>query len=304
VCSFSGTSLSAEPVPPLGLAGNFRKMYVKLVSDPDSGGSSNGYTFTLRKNKSNTGVATTILSSTSSFQNAYTGANVHFAATDTVSLAISKSGSPANSPAFSLIIEFEPDAEDGSTVLLSGERSNLSTANNVFCAIAGEQGVNTVETGLYVVMPMAGTITGFNVNVVTAPGGTATRTFTLRQNASSVGTAITYSSGTSGIQSQSESITVSQGDRITILFNTANSPAASAGGFSVVFKPTTTGQFVIPFNSASNILTNSVSNYIELSGTASTIGSTETLQNIFTADISLAGWTAYLSTTPGGGAKK
>ena len=303
VCAFSGTSISLEPVPPLGLAGNFRKMYVKLVSDPDSGSSAKGYVFTLRKNKVDTVVTTTILSSTASFQNSYTGADVHFTATDTVSLSVVRSSTPANSPAFSVILEFEADAGDGSTTLLSGFHGNLSSTTGQYAPIAGEESGNVTEGIQYVVIPMSGTITSFSANVVVAPGGTATRVYTLRQNASSVGTTISYSSGTSGIITQSQSLTVSQGDRFTILSTVANSPAASAGGFSIIFKPTTSGQFIIPMNVVT-ALSNSASSYTGIAGINTTASSTETIQNIATADFSLQGWTAYLLNTPGGGAKK
>lgn len=311
VYSHDGAPTSGEPATPILLAGNFRKMYVQLDGDPDSGGSSKGYTLTLRKNKTtNTAVTCTVLSSTANFQCAYTGSDVHVTASDTVAYQITAVSTPANTPGLSIIIEFEPDADDGSTVMMfSGGGSAVSSSDGQYFAFAGSAAGSATENTKFVVIPMDGTITLFGTNLGTVPGAGTSRTYTLRQttgsgagSGSNVGTAITYGAAANGLTTQAESISVTKGDRIDFIQNVSGSVASSQLAWGMVFKPTTTGQFILATSTSATSLstTNATPSYITMSGGSGTSGTTESAQQqAATADFQLNGYSACLNVSPG-----
>jgi len=190
----SGGDLSTvDAQSPMPTAGNFRKLFVQLLSDPDSGGSSNGYVFTLQKNHGDTGITVTILSSTTNFQASYSGADVHYAKGDTVSLAFVTSGTPANAPRWTSAIEFQGDLNHES-ILLGGVIS-LTGTTATFASLTGDKANGATENQMYTLFPMAATITGLSVRLATVPGSTKDRTFTLRQTTSGTTTAGVLSIG-------------------------------------------------------------------------------------------------------------
>jgi hypothetical protein len=294
------------------VAGNFRKMYAVLLTDPDSAASSNGYTFTLRKNGVATAATVTILSSTSSFEASYAGADVHFAAGDLVDYEQDVVGSPANAPLASFIIEFQSDSGGGyyKTILTSGIKGASLTATGAqFLSAFGQLAQNATEGNTYTVVPMAGTITSFSSQLTTVPGTSNSRTFTIRQTSggstSSVGTAITYSAAQNGVHTQTQSISVAAGDLIDYQEDVTGTPATSKAGFSLVFEPTTGGQFIIPSSyPLGSILSASATRYVGLSVGAGAVETTEAnAKQVVTADFSLNGWTAWLDVSPGGSGK-
>lgn len=287
---------------PMPVAGNFRKFYVRLNSDPDSGASSNGYKITIRKNAADTALTVTILSSTASFEAAYTGADVHFAAGDRIDMSVALSGTPATAVRFASIVEFQGDS--GEAILLGNSADGLvSATSGIFLAFAQGAGGATENTR-YTMFPLAGTITSFAAYLSTVPGTSKSRTLQLRQTTagvtSYVGTPITYGAAENGYKQANQSVSVAVGDMLDVESDTSGSPAASKMCWSLAYVPTTPGEFVIPENS----LTSGAGNrYFNLSGIDNS--STEaTAHNLATADFNLLGWTGWLSAAPGGGAKK
>ncbi len=74
----------------------------------------------------------------------------------------------------------------------------------------------------------AGEITRFRTNLATAPGTTATRTFTVRKNAVDTGLTVTYASGESGEKVVTSTVTVAAGDKISIASTVGTAAAADS----------------------------------------------------------------------------
>ncbi len=319
IFSASGAPFASDILAPIGIAGTFRHLCFKFNSDPDSGGSSKGWNITLNKNIVAQAVSVAILSSDSgtSFAKCYTGAGVHFSATDNPEYVITAAagGAGANTPIGSATIEFEPDANDGTTVLLGDNAGNsLPTTNNYYLSFSSVGGFTTENTRM-TVFPMDGTITSFFFKTNNAVTGTQTRTYTLRKTTGSgAGTttsctsnacggtdaAILYSSGGTsfGVQQVAENIPITAGDRIDIIQNTANTPTLAQGGWGILFKPTTGGQYII--NAINMTASNSSSVYGPLDG-YSPSATEATVQVISITDTTLQGFTMCGTVSPGAG---
>lgn len=302
----SGPSFATNEVtPPIPTAGKIRNLYVKLLSDPDSGGSGNGYIFTVRKSGVDQAMTVSILSSTPSFQAAYTGADISYAVGDRLSMKVDQVGAPANSPRIAFLVEFESNTANESILMGGTTGANLANTNGLFCTIAGDRSPSTTnEEQYYTVAPTAGQISSFTVYLATTPGGTATRTFTLRVNGVDQTTAITYTSAQNGVKTQAETITIAAGDRISLRSDTTNTPSVSQVGWGVVFKPTVDGEFIIPIAGGLSNLNNAATRWIALSGSGVSVASTEAnAQTILNTDFALKGWSGWVDVAPTGATK-
>jgi len=229
-----------------------------------------------------------------------------YAKGDTMRMRSQPVGTPANTPRFTLVAEFQSDtANEG--ILLGGSSSLSSTQK--WLPIAGTLAASGTESLTYTMFPLAATLAGVSVNLSAAPGTGNTRTFTLRKTSggstSSVGTAITYGAAESGVKHQAESISVAAGDMLSIQSDVTGTPAAALLGVGIVYNPTTDGQFVIPLAASAGQLSTSAARYVPPSSSNNTPTATEAnTQQVMMTDFSLRGWTAWLDASPGGSGKK
>ena len=381
--------LTGEPNIPMPAAGNFRKLYAVLLSDPDSAASSKGYTFTLRSEHSNTSATVTILSSSATpgfgtytsgisatgsagqtctlsslngggssaeftvsltntntiaggtalvrtafgsgytsaptsatarsgtatcsgtatisttliWPGSYSGADVHFAVGDRVNYSVVPISSPANAPYYSVAIEFQGD--NGEAVLLGVHGGTaFASTGGVWVSPAGSRPSSTPENQRYTISSLDGTISRFVFYLASAPGAGTGRTFSLRKNAASVGNAVVYSDTTNGIVNQSESVSIVAGDLLSIQSDVSGSPATSSGGWGVALKPTTAGQFIVPYSSEAAQLSASGARYVSLAYSGGTPTTTEnTMQTALASDMVIRGFTAWLDAAPGSSKK-
>ncbi len=319
---------ATEVLSPVLTAGNFRHLCFHFNSDPDSGGSSKGWTITLQKSSSPgfssspTAITVDVLSSDSgtSFSKCYTGADVHFGAGDYANYKITAAagGAGANTPIGSSTIEFEADANDGRTLISTSSVATVLTTDSNYLNFSGVAGLTSTENTRMMVMPMDGTITSFLFYSSAAVTGSQTKTYTIRKTTGSgagtttsctsnacggTDTSIVYSVAgvVSGDQQVTENIPITAGDRINILQNSTGSPTLGNIAYGILFKPTTTGQFVIPMGFAT--ASTSVATYISPSGhgTNSTSATEATVSEIFITGFSLNGFTMCATVSPGAG---
>ena len=314
----ANTQVCTVPMPAAGYLGNIRFI---LAGAPDTSGSGKGYNVSLVQNGTVSGTAT--LAVTGSGTTGIYSGSIHYAVDDQVCLNVAETGSPANSPRMSWLIDFTPDTA-GVNIFLGTTASTNFPANGVdhFVSLNGDSTtVNTAESGSYLIMPMSGTITNFTFYLATTPGSGNTRQFKLKQcsgascTSSPVGTAITYTAAQNGICSScpvSQSISFSAGDLFDIwqTETLGTVPTASAASWGVAYTTTTQGQFVIPVAGTSGtLLSTSAVRYVSMAATCCQGGGTAwpnatraDVQNlIYTTTMVLEGYYVWFSTSPSPG---
>lgn len=291
--------------------GTLRNLYVLLDSDPDSGGSGNGYRFRVRYASGNgtlgdTNLYVDVLSSTSNFRNSNTSDTVSITAGDKVSLAVERVGTPANAPNFTFVIEFEGTTSTESMYCGRTASGTLGTGDTTYIPIAMQGSSHATEYRTSMIMPCAGTITQLYIRLATAPGSGKTRTFRVRVNeATPTGYADVSFANTSGINNAAQNIDVAAGDRIDILMTMTqgSTPTASSYSGSIVFQPDTAGEFAIPYGCnalAANYLLGANNQYfpVHAGNAEGTVGEVDQ-GTIFTDDFTVKQACAWISPAPG-----
>lgn len=92
------------------------------------------------------------------------------------------------------------------------------------------------------IMAVAGDISSMRVKLTTAPGGTATRVYTLRKNGVDTGLVVTLNPSDTDI-SASSTVSFDAGDKVTIGLTIANAPANTHAGIALTWNPTVNGYF-------------------------------------------------------------
>lgn len=307
------TLSSVEFTDVVPTAGTFRKLYVRLSGDPDSGGSANGYTFTVRTatgagSMADTSLTVQILSSTSNFRNSDTSHEVTVSAGDRIDMSIvPTTPNPANAVRFSFIVEFESSTANETILLGDSMGSSIGTVTPIYIPVGGQQNPNATENQTYTIFPCAGTITQFYGRLVTAPGSGYTRTASLSCNGTGSctgGTALNWAN-VSGNQNHSQDISISAGDVVDVAWTYTGgvSPASGSGFVGIIFKPTTDGQFVIPLSASAIVLQTSGTDYLPIASSDQTRDGTESdTVNIGWNDFAIIGVYGLLDVAPGNGA--
>lgn len=236
---------------------------------------------------------------------------VHIAQGDTYDLRQCPSnatGCPAGTaPVASQIsteIVYIPD-NIGETFLGGNDSTNLSTPTS-YLAFMGSGFVSTAEPDRYMVNSISGTATVLCTNLSGAPGATKTRTFTLRQNGFDTGLLTTYGAAVTGQLCSTGSITVSPGDTLSL----ESSQTGGAGGgaglyFGLTIVATNPGEFNIPSNAATGLLSATALRYMPLGAFDSTVGALPSASENFrlfgNADYNITGLYVQLATAPGAG---
>lgn len=131
-----------------------------------------------------------------------------------------------------------------STQLICG-RGVLSTLNNdpysgVISALFG-RGSQVIACPV----PAAGTFQNWHLILTAAPGGTATRTYTLRKNGSNTALTITFGSGDTDKSDTTHTVSFNAGDTIDFIQTVTGTPAAADMKSSIEFVPSVADTHIV-----------------------------------------------------------
>lgn len=236
-------------------AGKFTNLYMKGSLAAGVGKSRN---VILRKNGADTSL---LLNFGATDTVKYSLVKESVVAGDLVSFVSVPTGSPANALYYGSI-EFWPD--DPNESILMGGTGDVSLGNTLryLCPHALANGA-TAESDVWTVIAnyrggQYGTITKFQVALSAAPTGTQSRTFEIRKNGAGTGITVTIT-GTATTGSATGSVTVSDGDYLTIGATASGSAASSKAYYGIVIEPDSVGEYLIPGVSGGSLSTTGAS---------------------------------------------
>jgi hypothetical protein len=288
-------------------SGTLRNLRVVLDGSPDNGAGTQSYTITVRKNGSDvTGFACTISETETSCQDAGPASPMTVVKGDLVNYSVAFANTPT-SRSISTMIEFQGDSANQVILLGSYQEALRADATNRYGPIHGHY-VHATEAVARGVLPVAGTITGFYVNLVGAPGTDNTRTFKIFKNgvaeASSV---IEYGAAESGLKEVTGLSITSNGTSDVFSVELDATEGGTLGStdsaqWSVLFAPTTNGEFPILAGGTSSNLATGATKYIgQSSSLMAYTDAAGTQQSIGNDDYTIKGMCVVLGTAPGTG---
>ncbi len=122
-----------------------------------------------------------------------------------------------------------------------GTFGSLSTSATEYIGPIGRAAISSTDTTATVtrgLVPFAGVVKNLYVVISVAPGGTATRTFTLRKNGSDQAVTCTVPAGGTTASDTTHSFTVVAGDALTITSTLTETPAACVVTWGFEIDPT------------------------------------------------------------------
>lgn len=307
---FGGNAaLSSEPHIAIPASGTLHSLYI-TTSAAVGADHTAYYTFTVRKAAGDCGSPGTlqvvIYGDTANNRSYDTTNSCAVTEGDYIDLSVTPTGS-VSAVFFSIILGFTPTTANN-TVMVGYSGVAQGATMPVYGMIHSDRSMSsiTTESYAYTIIPMAGTISAFTASLTTAPGGAGkSRTATLRINGADQANPITWTNTDSGFRSNAESISVNAGDLVDVAWSvTGSSLATSDCSMGVVFRPTTSGQFVIPFSGATGQTSASATKYTHLStgGTSTVAGTESSTYQIGWDDFQITGVYAWLDAAPDNGA--
>ena len=242
---YGGGSLNAifDGTGVIACAGRFSNLVIRLNFSP---GSSNSWTFTVQKNGTDTGITVTISDSeTVGIDSTNT---ITVAEGDTITLKTVSSGSPPTRIVYWYMIFDSTTA--GQSFMCAAETGNLSTTVTQYLALTGV-GTSSLSTDINeaeIVISTPGTFKLLYALLNTAPGGGASRTFTLMKNgaATILGATLSGSSETSDSDT-TDTVSVVAGDVIAIRSTmSAFAPNAARVQIGICFEADTARLYMLP----------------------------------------------------------
>lgn len=221
------------------VAGTLKNLYVKLGTAPGGG---NSRTFTVYKNGSPTSLALTI--SGTNTAGSHTSDPVSLAAGDDISLVASSSGSPAATGSVNVGAVFESSVDHQYICSVSGINP-LTTGSTQYAYLSGRGDINggvfNQTQGLTRnLFDATAKIVGIRAKMIdAAPGSGKSWTFTLQKNGSDTGLACTISD-TNTQASDTDSISLADGDLLETKIVPANSPTSSRASISYIIEQAVT----------------------------------------------------------------
>jgi hypothetical protein len=206
-------------------AGTLSNLYAKLAGTPSSG---TNYALTLQKNGADSALTTTIADLTTAGND--TTNSVTVAAGDTLSMKLAPTNTPTARAAW-WGIQFTPTT-DGESFFGFGNASLPATASTnyeqgFYGGVANANWNASEPTGTGYIGPQ--TLKNMYIKLITAPGGAASRAFTVRNN--SVDTALTTTISTSGTTGNSTNdVAFARGEVFTLKCVPTSTPAVATGG--------------------------------------------------------------------------
>lgn len=132
-----------------------------------------------------------------------------------------------------------------STILLGGgSLTSFSNSADRYLPVGFQLSASSSEI-LWNRMPISGTFKSIRFRVSTAPTSTATWTIVLRKNGADTALTCTITSSDSGTKTCTTDAAITAGDNVSVVVRPTNTPSATAGTFSLVFQPTTSGDAVL-----------------------------------------------------------
>lgn len=260
------------------LDGVLEDLYVSLTVAPGAGKS---YAFTVRKNGADTSLTCTVSDSNTTCQ---MSGSVSYSAGDTLALKCVPSGTPtATLPRIASV--FNSRSGGGSPVLSSSNNTSPSTASSQSVAIQNRLG--WAQGGLRTYMPTSGTISGLRVLVTTAPGAGKSVTLTINKNAVATSLTCTVSETANTCNDLSNSVSVVQGDYLTVTYAPTSTPASSTVVIGTVFTPTIDGESFQSYSYGGGAPDNTQDTYANFAANAQATSTTETGRVISSSDFIL-----------------
>ncbi len=224
-------------------AGTFKNLRVVLGTATGEGTTR---IFTVRKNSANTTLTLTIANP--DLSGADTAHTFTVAAGDTVTISSAVTGTPAASSC-NYSLEFLSDNDGESCLSYNSAATSLSASETEYLPLSGVfSGIIVTESMAVNVMPESATIKNLFVVLDTAPGGDASRIFTVKKNG--VDTALTCTIATTAITANdsANSFTVAAGDTICVSATLTGTPATSPVRIGITYDSDTNGNFIVTQN--------------------------------------------------------
>lgn len=234
-------------------SGTFDDLRVDIESDPDNGGGTQSFTFTVRLDGAGTTLGCAI-------SDGVTTCNDSDSFAVTAGQMVSFEVVPANTPIVSnahWTMTWNPTTADES--ILIGGGFGLSTSATNYLPIHAT-GQDTTQGEKKTLIPTAGTFDKLYVELVTAPGAGDSRTFTF----GTVDCTITEAETTCNSGADTQAVTAGQTYELTATLT--GTPDSSNVYYGIIFDPTTEGEFIIAGSSDSNFSASAIRFYTPSAG--------------------------------------
>ena len=284
-------------------SGTLKDLRILLAADPENGAGVQSYTFKIRVNEAEPGSTLTCAISDGGTSCQDLVNSVSVTAGNYVSIQVV----PANTPIVTQMkfsTTWNPTTAD-ETILAGGTNvATLATSGTEYIGIAGTANKDTVEFDKTFVASTAGVFKNLYIGLPTAPGGVATRVFTFRDSASAESLVATCGSADTACNQTSGTVTATAGEKFVLVSTVTGTPAASIVKTSIVFVPTTSGQWIIPLSSDDNLHT-TATEYAKIIGGDDAWNASATNKQItyqtgsFVADMDILNMYVELETDPG-----
>lgn len=215
--------------------GNISNLYVELENAPGTGKS---YTFTMRKNETDTSITTTIQNTSKRGNDTINTITV--TAGDRLCLKCVPSGTPAVGKLRVACIYTGNTAKESIILGGTGGRNLGPVWPTRLIQHRASNGLNE-----YTIIPTAGSIKNFYVELETAPGAGKSRILTIYKNDVATSLEVTIANANKTGNDTTHKINVSPGDKIYILVTNVGGPAASPGTWGTTFLSDIDGESII-----------------------------------------------------------
>ena len=132
----------------------------------------------------------------------------------------------------------------GTTQLLMGGSDQAVTANKYNSIVGGYQWSASTSGAAAQVMPASGTLKWLYMRLKTAPGGSASYTFTVYKNGGATSLTVTISASATTGADTTNTVSITAGDTVSLYCTSDSSPAATQASWSVAFQGSTIDQTV------------------------------------------------------------
>jgi len=220
-------------------AGTLKKLYAWSSVAP---GDAKTWTVTVFKGADATALSVAITGAATTYGT--DTEDVAFVAGDLLSIKITSSGTPA-AAALYWNVDYEPTTANQQFLCGTSASTALSTSSTEYIAPVGATDLTTTSTARVAVIPLAGTISKLRAVLDAAPGADKNRVVTLMVNNAASTLARTWGAADTTVTDDTNSVSVSAGDRLVWRFAPVATPAASIVKAGFVFTPSSAGKFAL-----------------------------------------------------------
>lgn len=284
-------ALASQVIPAAGVLKNF---YIKLTSG--NPGAGNSWIFTIYVNNATTGISVTISDTNTTGQDITNSFTV--AAGDTISVAITSTGSPDTSnPSWNC--QFNPSVADNTILMGTTGTGNIADAR--FSHLVGNAGVSATENQVQQVIPVAGTIKSLYVILDGAPGASTSWVLTIRNGGTNKLVTVTISGTDTTGNDVANMVSVAAGDVVSIgIAIGSGSPTASVMRWGMVFVPAISGHFIFMQSSQTSYTGGTTTDYA-LPNAQLAHNTTESQRRMVFPVLNIKAIYAWLASAPGAG---